>query len=152
MPDGDRAESLYTDKQKMFNRRKLLQQPQASSMRFHDERGQNIVEFAVTLLILIFLTVGLIETARLAYAISVVRAATQAGARSGLVNPADVTPTVEEQMVGLDPTQIEIAVSYPASNRVEVQVVYHFQFVLPILFPFFGGDALDISSTASISG
>ncbi|NOX64142.1 MAG: pilus assembly protein [Chloroflexi bacterium] len=121
-------------------------------MRFHDERGQNIVEFAITLLILIFLTVGLIEIARFSYSISVVRAAAQAGARAGLVDETNVVPTVEEQMVGLDTSNTTIVITYPASNRIQVQVTYPFQFVLPLLPPFFGGDTIDITSTASISG
>ena len=56
--------------------------PKTTSLKA--ERGSTLVEFAPVLIVLLALTFGMIDFGRYVYAVSVVRAAAQEGARAGL--------------------------------------------------------------------
>ena len=54
------------------------------------KRGQSLVEFALISVVLFFLSLGIIDLARLLFAYSVVSNAAQEGSRYGIVRPRDI--------------------------------------------------------------
>lgn len=99
-----------------------------------DERGTTLIEFTVVLTILLALTFGMIDFARYVYAISVVRAAAQEGARAGLVltvDEATAATAAKEKMVALDLDRAVVQVQKGA-EIVDATVTYQFEFITPL--------------------
>jgi len=99
-----------------------------------DERGTTLVEFTVVLTILLALTFGMIDFARYVYAISVVRAAAQEGARAGLVltvDEATAATAAKDKMIALDLDRAVVQVQKGA-EIVDATVTYQFEFITPL--------------------
>jgi len=114
------------------------------------ESGQALVEFALTLLILLLLVFGLIDLGRAVYTASVIQAAAQAGARAGLVSLTGVTAAVQAKLIGLDVTQAQISTVMLTSERIEVQVTYELELITPLIAQLVADGRLDLQSSASM--
>lgn len=113
-------------------------------------RGQSLVEFALTVSLLITLIFGMIDLSRMVYAASVVQAAATEGARSGVVDLDEVVPTIHNKLVGLDENRTQIDISMPDNNLIEVGVSYQFQFVAPIVSQVVNEDGFTLHGSASM--
>src|SRR5438874_317809 len=110
------------------------------------KRGQSLVEFALISILLFFLSMGIIDLARLLFAYSVVSNSAQEGSRFGIVRPRDVitgpagtataqaggqryisnlvvTPgtcnivdKAKEKAIGIDRSQVEVRVWYDVGD------------------------------------
>jgi len=114
------------------------------------ESGQSTLEFAAALSILLMLTFGLIDLGRMVYTASVVQAAAQEGARTGLVDMAAIAPAIHSKLVGLDANRTQINISQPDSNSVEVGVTYQFDFAVPLIAQAVKRDGVNLHSSASM--
>ena len=100
-----------------------------------------MVEFAFAIVILLIITLGIIDFGRAVYTKSVVEAASQEGARTGIVNirengTVDVATTqaaVRDRMFGIDPDNATIDVVQSGTDIVNVTVTYNFRFVTPMV-------------------
>ena len=121
---------------------------QASPVRAR-ERGQELVEFALTLLPLFILVIGILDLGRAAYAYTVMHNATREGCRYGVINP-DNTDTIKNVVVNralglnLDPADVTVELldlysNVPGDDTVQVSVTYDFPIVTPFIGAFFGG-------------
>jgi Flp pilus assembly protein TadG len=122
--------------------------PQASPAHAR-ERGQDLVEFALTLLPLFILVIGILDLGRAAYAYAVLHNAAREGCRYGVINPDD-TDTIKNVVVnrglGLnlvpDDVTVELLDLYsnvPGDDTVQVSVTYDFTIVTPFIGALFGG-------------
>lgn len=118
--------------------------------RLGRESGQSALEFAITLSILLMLTFGLIDIGRMVYTASVVQAAAQEGARAGLIDLGDVAPAIQEKMVGLDESRMQIDISQPDRNSVEVDVTYQFEFIVPLIAQTVNAQGFNLRGSASM--
>jgi Flp pilus assembly protein TadG len=103
-------------------------------MQIKDERGTNLIEFTIVLTILLTLTFGMIDFGRYVYAISVVRATAQEGARAGIsddVDEATAEAAAKEMMIALNRDQATVDVQKGA-EIVNATVTYHFEFITPL--------------------
>jgi hypothetical protein len=95
----------------------------------------------------------MIEFSRAIYASSVVKAAAQEGARAGIIDATDtaaITAAVEEKLIGLDLEKvIEINIEEPDARTVQVEVVYQFEFVVPLIETITGSD-IELRGSASM--
>jgi len=120
----------------------------ASVGRWRGEKGAEIVESALVLVVFFFLVLGIIEAGRLTYAYNYVGRAAAEGARWASVrggastNPATNTTVanyVKKWAVGLDLSKITVSMTWlPDSNpgsQVKVQVSYDWSAVLNALLP-----------------
>ena len=114
------------------------------------ESGQSALEFAVTLSILLMLTFGLIDIGRMVYTASVVQAAAQEGARAGLIDLSDIAPAIQQKLVGLDESRMQIDISQPDNNSVEVDVTYKFEFIVPLVSQAVNAQGVDLRGSASM--
>jgi len=115
-----------------------------------EQAGSTLVEFTLILMTLLTLTFGMVDFSRAVYAASVVQAAAQTGARAGIVDLTSVTTAVLDKMIGLDLTQVQVAVTQPNADSVEVQVTYQFEFVTPFLATAIAGGGIDLTGSASM--
>lgn len=121
------------------------------SPSWHAEQGQNLVEFALSLVILLVITFGFIDFARLAFVASVLQAAAEEGARAGIIHnttDAQIQAAARNRMVGLDPAETGVAVTHPDGNSVEVAVTYDYVFMAPIVGALVAGGQVPLTSRA----
>ncbi len=113
------------------------------------ESGQTMVEFALTLMILLLLIFGMIDFGRAVYTASIVQWAAQQGARAGIVDPTTVEAVIDSKLVALDPARATITVTEGSNNMVTVSINYHFEFVAPIVAQIVG-NGIDLHGSASM--
>ncbi len=122
--------------------------------RLAQEGGQTLVEFALTVMILLTLVFGLIEFSRAIYAASVIQWAAQHGARIGVEHypdmsemalKAQIETAVRSRMTGLNQGAAEIHVDLPAPEIVQVDVSYPFEFVVTWF-----GEGITLHASASM--
>jgi Flp pilus assembly protein TadG len=125
--------------------------------RVENERGTNLVEYAIVLTLLLMVLFGLIDFGRALYAYHFVSNAAREGTRYAMVRGSTCTPGctatssdiqsyLKNVPTGIDPTQLTVTPTWPGTNPtctggnpkapgcvVEVQVSYNFNFMLPFL-------------------
>lgn len=114
------------------------------------EAGTTTIEFAFAIGLVFLLTFGLADLGRLVYTASVVRAAAQEGARTGIVDITEIAPAIVEKMVGLNGDQAQIDVSQPDQDSVAVGVTYEYHFMVPLIAMATGQDSIKLHSSASM--
>jgi Flp pilus assembly protein TadG len=115
------------------------------------EGGNALVEFALSLTVLLMLTFGMIDLCRAVYTLTAVQAAAQVGARAGLIDLAQVTPAVQQRLVALDPAQAQVTATVVNNAQVQVQVTYPFEFITPYLSRLVTDGKLELSSQATMA-
>jgi Flp pilus assembly protein TadG len=117
-------------------------------------RGSNLVEFALTLPVLLWLLFGIFDLGRAVFAQNVISNAAREGARYAITNPQDVdgiVQRVEATAVGLDLENLTVQVEYPTATSVRVTVTYTFSAVTPLIGNLLGGPStLHAASTMNV--
>lgn len=126
------------------------------------EQGQAMVEFALTITVTFVLVFGLIELSRAVYTSSVIQWAAQNGARAAIIQrsqgsnlntiEAAVNDAVRERLIGLDPDEVVVSPSRwsgSSGNVVQVEVMYPFRFIAPIVSQI-TGETIEMRSRASM--
>ncbi len=109
-------------------------------------RGQELVEFAIVLPLLLIIVFGVLDLGRLFHALITITNAAREGARYGMIFPDDITGITfvtrrEAQSSGiiLGPAVSTVSVSRPAGYGemlpVRVTVTYHFQLLITGFLP-----------------
>lgn len=114
------------------------------------EAGTTTIEFAFAIGIVFLMVFGLADLGRLVYSVSVVRAAAQEGARTGIVDISQIAPAIQEKLVGLDGDRAQIDVSMPDENSVAVDVTYEYRFMVPLIASAVGQKGVTLQSSASM--
>jgi len=126
-------------------------------MRNHwkQDIGHSLIEFTIVSLILLLIFMGVFDFGRAVCIYSVISASAQEGARYGIVHPTDIAgieSAVRSRAVGLDPSLMDIVISYPDSSTVEVRVSYDFVALSPLIGGLVGDDGqLTLTSTARMA-
>jgi Flp pilus assembly protein TadG len=113
--------------------------PASNSMKH--QAGQELVEFAIILPLLLLLVFGAVDLGRLFHAYITISNAAREGARYGIIYPEDTASILtitrrEAQESGLDlnPAVSAVVVSFPQGFGqqlpIRVTVTYHFQLIL----------------------
>ncbi len=98
------------------------------------ERAQTLLEFALSLLVLLLFTFGMIDFGRAVYAVNTIQAAAQVGARAGIVDVNRVEPVVQQKLVGLDLQKAHITTMILSNGCIiEVRITYEFEFITPLI-------------------
>ena len=103
--------------------------------KIKDSKGQELMEFAMTLPILALLVFGIIDLGRVVYYYSAMQNSAREGARYGVVNPWQenlVATRTEERTLGIDPSDLNVVVSYDC-DRVKVSVSYTYNPWIPFV-------------------
>ncbi len=117
------------------------------------ERGQELVEFALTFPILFTLLMGILDMGRAVYYNSVLYNAAREGARYGVINPSDaggIDTAARNLAPGLDPSILTVASNQPDAKTIQVTLTYTFTPVTPLVATFFGASNVTLSSQATM--
>jgi hypothetical protein len=129
-----------------------------SQRKKRQEKGQSLVEFAVSVVILLLLLSGIVDLGRLFFQYISMRDAAQEGATYGILYPDDISGIQSRAMVILsNPTDPDISVNVTINgapcggNEIIVTVSdASFQITMPFIGAFLGGQTIPVST--SISG
>jgi hypothetical protein len=105
------------------------------NLKKNNSKGQELVEFAITLPLLALLIFGIFDLGRLVYYYSAMQNSAREGARFGVVNPwqeGAVINRTKERTLGIDPSDLNVVVSYDC-ERVKVSVFYSYDPWIPLL-------------------
>lgn len=103
------------------------------------------MEFALVLPVLILILIAILDFGRALYAYSVVANCAREGARFAIIHPDDtpgITAVVENAAVGLDLSQLNITVSEPTTDTIQVYVQYGFELITPLVAQTLGSSEL----------
>ncbi len=114
------------------------------------ESGQSLVEFALTVSMVLLLLIAIIDLGRVISIHTVMGAAAQAAARQGAVQEeADVVGFARARMTSFDSSGVEVTVT-ENSNYTEVNLDYTFRPLTPLVSQALGQDNLKVSTTARV--
>ena len=115
-------------------------------MRYETENqtlGQSIIEFAITIPLLLIMLVFIFDLGRATFYYSSITNSAREGARYGIINPDDengIQQRVEEFSFGIDPADLDVSVSKDdEENSITVGVRFNFVPATPLIGPFLGG-------------
>lgn len=111
--------------------------------------GSVLVEFALSLTILLMLSFGMIDLCRAVYTAAAVQAAAQVGARAGLVDISAAVPAARAHLLALDPNRATITATLVNNVKVEVNIAYEFRFITPYLAQLVAGGSIQLAGRAS---
>ncbi len=125
----------------------------------HRQRGQELVEFALILPLLLLLMVGIFEFGYVVFAYNTLSNAVREGARLGSVNPDDaaILERARNLTTGLDQTQIASNTEGApwtvviTETRVSVEVAYEHDLMTGFIFQPFGfGNTITLRAASSM--
>ena len=103
--------------------------------RFINNKGQELMEFAMTLPILALLVFGIFDLGRVVYFYSAMQNSAREGARFGIVKPWQVNSVIsrtKERSLGISPSELNVSVNYDC-EYVKVTVEYTFDPMIPFI-------------------
>ena len=115
-------------------------------MKKRSSRGQSLVEFALILPLFMLIVLGIFDLGRVIYAYSALHNAAREGARYGAVHPCDdvgIETMAQNMAAGLGEgitVNSSIVDVGGTPSRIQVQVVFQFRTVTPLIGSFLGGD------------
>ncbi|NJN55945.1 MAG: pilus assembly protein [Anaerolineae bacterium] len=113
------------------------------------DAGSVLVEFALSLTVVLMLTFGMIDLCRAVYTATVVQAAAQIGARAGIISIGAAVPAAQNRLLALDPNSAVITATLVNNEQVEVNITYQFQLITPYLAQLVNGGSIQLTSSAS---
>jgi len=142
--------------------------------RTRSERGQSLVELAITLPILILLLLGTLDFGMAIFSYSMLRDAAQEGAFYGSFNPANITE-IENRARNISPRAENVVFSSPVqlrnkdlvkvnvralgkfcqgakngvANSIQVNVSYRYPILMPFIGQLIGSRTIPLTGTAT---
>jgi len=117
------------------------------------ERGQELVEFALILPLLLLLLVGIFEFGYVVFVQNSLSNAVREGARYGAVKPdnqADIVTHAERLTTGLDSDNLTWDVDDSTSGRIAVSATYTHTLFTGFLWQAFGGNSVTLEASSSM--
>lgn len=123
------------------------------------ERGQSLVELAISMVILLTLVGGIVDLGRAMYTTMILRDAVQEGAVYASTDPSNTTrikehvlasSTMVRDMIGSDDITIAVIGIPCAGFQIRVTVDYSdFQITMPFIGAIVGGQTVNLSATVT---
>lgn len=124
--------------------------------------GQELLEFAITLPLLLLIVFGIFDLGRVVYYASALQNAAREGARYGIVNPynnAQIYARVKQRSLGLGPSNVSVELNDVLLNdatekwpcdKLLVTVSYTFNPVTPFIGSFLPGGNANITLSSEL--
>ena len=117
------------------------------------QKGQDLVEYALALPIMLLFLMVILDLGRVVYVYSALHNSVRDGARFGIINPTDafgIETVVRTRAVGLDPAELTVFVVQPDLQTIQVRATYQFTAVTPIVGTLIGGNQWAVGSQATM--
>lgn len=119
-------------------------------------RGQELVEFAITLPLLIFLVMGIVDLGRGFYVYSVLYNSSREAARYGVIHPSpleNIQNKALQMAIGVIPppvVTVTVTTVNPTTKTVNVAVSYYFTPVTPLMSALLPGGTVTLSTQSTM--
>jgi len=123
-----------------------------SDRRHRPERGEDIIEFALILPLLLVLLLGVMEFGFAVMRYNTIANAAREGARAGIVSGATdaaIINAAKNLTTGLTEGDLDIIVNRPTARSVQVEVIYEHHFITTPIIVAVGGDGTLTMRTVS---
>ena len=125
------------------------------SRKAKEQQGTTLIEVAVVLPLLLWLTFGIVDFGRYLYAASTIQSAAQEGARvgfgkDGIADLVGAEQAVQSYLGTLDGTTVHINVRQPTVETIEVALTYQFEFITPLPTSLLSNNQVEIHSVATM--
>ena len=117
------------------------------------ERGQELVEYALILPIMMLILMSILDLGRAVYYYSAINNSAREGARYGVINPDDpagIEAVVRNKAVVLNPANLTVVISSPDEDTVRVTLTYQFTPITPIVGTLLGSNEVTLGSQATM--
>lgn len=117
------------------------------------ERGQELVEYALILPIMMLILMSILDLGRAVYYYSAIHNSAREGARYGVINPEDpagIEAVVRKKAVVLNPADLTVVIILPDEDTVQVTVTYQFAAITPIAGILLGENVITLGSRAAM--
>jgi Flp pilus assembly protein TadG len=122
-------------------------------MRRRGQQGQELVEYALALPVMLLLLMSILDLGRVVYVYSALNNSVREGARYGIIQPTDalgIETVVRTRAVGLNPTELSVSVVQPDLHTIRVRATYLFTAVTPIVGALVGSNQWMVGSQATM--
>ena len=117
------------------------------------DRGQDLVEFAITIPLFMVLVFGIIDFGRAAYYYSAIQNGSREAARYAIVHPGSdsaIETYVRDRVIGLDQNDLTVVNPGWTDDTVTVTLQYSFVPVTPIIGILFPGGEISMQSSSTM--
>jgi len=117
------------------------------------ERGQELVEYALILPIMMLILMSILDLGRAVYYYSAIHNSAREGARYGVINPDDpagIEAVVRNKAVVLNPANLTVVISSPDEDTLRVTLTYQFTPITPIIGTLLGSNEVTLGSQATM--
>jgi Flp pilus assembly protein TadG len=152
----------------------IIQLTQVNKMKRNNEKGQSLVEIAVTLPVILLILLGTIDFSMALFSYSILRDAAQEGALYGSFNPGN-TEGIENRARNILPRNDDEVFSSPVNlrdetvisveieiigndcqgatsgvaNSLQVNVIYQYPVMMPLIGSIIGSDTITLTGSAT---
>jgi len=125
--------------------------------KIKSERGQSLVELAISIVILVYLLAGAVEFGLAFFQFVQLRDAAQEGALYGSMNPGD-TAGITARVQGASSSPVDLTTITPVitiigsaceGNGIQVTVTYYHQIFMPFIPQFIGSSTIPLNATVT---
>lgn len=121
--------------------------------------GQSLLEFAITIPMLLLLLMGIFDLGRVTFYYASLTNSAREGARFGIINPDDsigIRQVVRNYAFGIDPDDLFVTVSHNTElDLITVSTSFNFVPATPLIAPFLSGSdgiLLQTETTMAVEG
>jgi Flp pilus assembly protein TadG len=127
----------------------------------HSESGQELVEYALVMPLMLLLIFGLIEFSLVFFSYNTISNAAREGARAGIrpitaacdlaCRDGEVDAAARQLTTGLDAAELVIAITRPSATTIRVQVTYNVRLMIaPVIAALGGQDTITVGTTSTM--
>jgi Flp pilus assembly protein TadG len=118
------------------------------------ERGSNVVEFALTVPVILLMFMAIFDLGRAFYLSHALSEFAREGGRYAIVHPTDtsvIAQYIRNHAAGVDPDDLNITITFPSTNWVHVLVTYDYYPATPLITQFLGdNDHITLDSSTEM--
>lgn len=115
--------------------------------------GQELVEYALTLPLLVMFLMAILDMGRGVYYYSAIYNAAREGARFAVIQPGNfsgIDAAARRITAGLNQTDLNVSTAWPGPTAISVVVTYRFTPVTPIVSTWLGSGRVTLTSQATM--
>jgi Flp pilus assembly protein TadG len=120
---------------------------------FRREHGQDLIEYAIILPILVLLVIGILELSMIVFSYNTIADAAREGARYGVIHPtntAGINTATRRLTTGLNPAQLTVTSSLPGGNVIRVEVTYNLHLITSLIAGVFGQPTMRLRAVTTM--
>lgn len=121
-------------------------------LQCHRDNGQELVEYAIVLPLLMLLLLGIMEFAIVIFSYDTIANAAREGARYGIIHPTDtagIEAVARDRALGLNQAGLQVTPTL-VGDAIQVEVTYDVSLITGLIIQAVGGPTLQLRTAATM--